>query len=423
MPYRFARGGVTSALCAFFKRSFGRIVRQLPLSLSIAVLGMFAGTYLIACGGGGTPVDDPAVVTSKSLRTVIVANGLSNPWGMVFMPDGRILVTEKSGQARLVNLNGQVSGAITGFPAVFFQGQGGLLDVQLDPDYASSPWIYWSYAEPGTGAEAGLAGTAVARGKLVGNQITQVQVLFRQSPKVDGTGHFGSRLAFAKDKTLFIALGERMTDDPGAPGVENAQNLGKHLGKVVRIARDGSIPSNNPVFTGVAALPGIYSYGHRNPQGAALHPVTGDLWISEHGPQGGDEINLIKPGRNYGWPLRSYGCPYGSPVGDACRVGGGTHAPTYEEPLTYWVPTSTAPAGMAFNAGSRYPGWEGHLFVGALAGQTLWHLTVKDNTQITKREALLTNVLGRIRHVIQGPDGWLYVLTDGDNASLYRLEV
>lgn len=391
------------------------------------VLVLLVGICLPACGGGGdagaTSVSPSATpsTTASGLKTVQIASGLSSPWGMAFMPDGRILITEKAGQMRLVSLTGQVSAPITGLPAVVNVGQGGLLDVQLDPDYGVTRWIYWSYSEPGVNAEAGLAGTAVARGQLNGNVIDHIQVIFRQSPKVSGGNHFGSRLAFAKDKTLFVTLGERMQDDPANPGTANAQNLAKTLGKVVRINRDGSIPGDNPLFGNPAALPGIYSLGHRNPQGAAINPSTGDLWVSEHGPQGGDEINLIKPGRNYGWPLRSYGCPYGSPVGDACRVGGGTHAPDFEEPLTYWVPISTAPCGMAFNTGSRYPGWEGHLFVGALAGQTLWHLTVVGN-QITAREALFTNVLGRIRHVVQGPDGWLYVLTDGASASIYRIE-
>lgn len=414
MSYRFTRNGPDAALRSFF--------RHFWFKSSLAVLGVFTGAYLIACGGGGTSSGNPATVTSQSVKAVLVASGLSSPWGMVFMPDGRVLVTEKSGQAKLVNVTtGQVSGAITGFPAVASAGQGGLLDVQLDPDYATSPWIYWSYAEKDTQAE--LYGTAVARGKLVGNQITQVQPLFQQEPKVASSGQFGSRLAFARDKTLFITLGDLVQDDPAHPTSDFSQNLATQIGKVVRITREGNFPADNPVFQGVTAKPGIYSYGHRNPQGAAIHPVTGDLWISEHGPQGGDEINLIKPGRNYGWPLRSYGCPYGAPIGDACRVGGGTHAPTYEEPLTYWVPTSTAPSGMAFNTGSRYPGWEGHLFVGSLIGKTLWHLTVKDNNQITAREALFTEALGRIRHVVLGPDGWLYVLTDGVDAKLYRIEI
>ncbi|MGQ0596530.1 PQQ-dependent sugar dehydrogenase [Aquabacterium sp.] len=378
---------------------------------------------LSACGGsgGGTAGNPAGNPSSTSVKTVLIAQGLSSPWGMVFMPDGRLLVTEKAGTMRLVSMNGQVSGAITGLLPVANAGQGGLLDVQLDPDYPTSPWIYWSYAEPGLNAEAGLAGTAVARGRLTELIMGNIQVIFHQSPKVAGTGHFGSRLAFARDKTLFITLGERMQDDPANPGVNNAQNLAKHLGKIVRINRDGGIPGDNPVFGGGLALPGIWSLGHRNVQGATIHPVTGELWASEHGPQGGDEINLVRAGRNYGWPLRSYGCPYGAAPGEACRVGGGVHAPGFEEPLSYWVPTSTAPSGMAFNTGARYPGWEGNLFVGSLAGQALWRLSV-DNEHVLAREALLSNVIGRIRDVVLGPDGWLYVMTDGDNARIYRIE-
>jgi glucose/arabinose dehydrogenase len=357
--------------------------------------------------------------TSATLKTVIVASGLNYPWGMTFLPDGTMLVTQKSGEMKILSAQGVTLSTLTGIPAVHAVGQGGLLDVQLDPDYATSPWVYWSYAEPGIGTEAGLSGTAVARGKIIAGAMTQVEVLFRQSPKVAGDGHFGSRLAFARDKTLFITMGERQKDDPAHPGLDHAQNLTNHLGKIVRINRDGSIPGDNPNFGISGAQLEIYSYGHRNVQGAAIHPVTGELWVSEHGPQGGDEINRILPGRNYGWPLRSYGCPYGAPVGDACRVGGGTHAPDFEEPLTYWAPISTAPSGMAFYTGTRYPGWAGSLFVGSLAGETLWRLSLSGN-QVTAKEALLTNEIGRIRHVVQGPDGWLYLLTD--DGHIYRLE-
>jgi glucose/arabinose dehydrogenase len=385
-----------------------------------------------ACGGkGGQDPATPSVIapstqgTPNTVNTVVtVRNGLSHPWALAFLPDGSMLVTERSGQLRHLSADGlTLSAPISGLPAVAATGQGGLLDVQIDPDFASTRWVYWSYAEAGTGAEAGLAGTAVARGQLNAGAtaLSQVQVIFRQKPKVAGTGHFGSRLVFGTDKNLFIALGERQQDDPARPGLQNAQNLLKHLGKVVRIARDGSVPAGNPSFNVAGALPEIWSLGHRNAQGAALNPATGELWVAEHGPQGGDEINRVQAGHNYGWPLRSYGCPYGSPVGEACRVGGGTHAPDFDEPLTYWVPTSTAPSGMAFYTGSRYPDWQGHLFVGSLAGQTLWHLTLNGNV-VTGREALFTNQLGRIRDVRQGPDGWLYLLTDDENGKVLRIE-
>ncbi len=292
---------------------------------------------------------------------------------------------------------------LAGLPAVVSDGQGGLLDLALDPDFATDPWVYWTYSEPGTGAEAGLSGTAVARGRLVGDALRDVAVLYRQVPKVSGAGHFGSRLAFRGDKTLFVTLGERQKGSP-------AQDLATTLGKVIRIRRDGTIPSDNPGITG--ARPEIWSYGHRNPQGAAIRPGTDELWVTEHGPQGGDELNRILPGGNFGWPLVSYGCNYGDPVGDACRIGGGIHAPTYVEPVSYWVPTSIAPAGLLFYTGTRFPGWQGNAFLGALAGTALWRVELRGNTEVA-RERLLGELGERIRDVKQGPDGFLYLLTDG----------
>lgn len=378
---------------------------------------------LAACGGGNA--GDVILTTTPSgtlVRVVVVSSGLSAPWGLAFLPGGEMLVTERGGQMRRVSADGlTVSAPISGLPPVAAGGQGGLLDVQIDPDFATTPWVYWSYAEPGSGAEVGLAGTAVARGLLVGNELRDVRVIFRQSPKVSGSGHFGSRLVFAPDKSLLITLGERQKDNPSSPTLQFAQNLGTHLGKVVRIARDGSLVAGNPDFGVPGAKPEIVSYGHRNPQAAALHPVTRELWLAEHGPQGGDEVNRVLPGRNYGWPLRSYGCQYGSVPGEACRVGGGTHAPDFEEPLTYWGPTSIAPSGMAFYTSNKHPDWQGNLFVGALAGQALWRLTLNGNT-VSQREALFLNQFGRIRDVRQGPDGWLYLLIDSDVGRILRVE-
>jgi aldose sugar dehydrogenase len=391
----------------------------------VAVMAL-ALAFTVSCGGASSEPSVTLVTPSgASVKVSTVASGLSHPWGLAFLPDGAMLVTERTGQMRRIRAGDQsLAPSITGLPDVAATGQGGLLDVQIDPDFSvSSPWIYWSYAEPGSGNESGLAGTAVARGQLnvSGTALSHVQVIFRQNPKVAGTGHFGARLVFGADKTLFIGLGERQQDDPANPTTQNAQNLAKHLGKVVRIMRDGSVPAGNPNFGVAGALPEIWSLGHRNIQGAALNPLTNELWVAEHGPQGGDEINRVQPGHNYGWPLRSYGCPYGSPVGEACRVGGGTHAPAFDEPLTYWVPISTAPSGMAFYTAARHPEWQGNLFVGSLAGQTLWRLTLKGN-EISAREALFANQLGRIRDVRQGPDGWLYLLTDEDNGKLLRIE-
>lgn len=384
---------------------------------------------LASCGGGSsndsgsntnanfTPAPVPSGVGPTT--AVTFRDGLVNPWGMAFLPDGRILVTERPGRMRLVSADGATLFApLSGVPAVHAAGQGGLLDVAIDPDFASTPWVYFSYAEDGSGG----SGTAVARGQLSGNALTNVSVIFRQLPKLGGDGHYGGRIVFAADKTLFVALGERQTDDPANPGTNNAQNLAKHLGKVVRINRDGTVPADNPFGSTPGALTHIYSRGHRNPQGAALHPVTQELWLCEHGPQGGDEINRVLAGQNYGWPLKSYGCPYGSsPADETCQVNGGTHAPSYPEPLATWVPYSTAPSGMMFYTGGGFPEWRGSLFVGALAGQSLWRFPVNGNTLGT-REQLFTSLGERIRDVRQGPDGWIYLLTDSSSGRIVRIQ-
>ena len=337
------------------------------------------------------------------------ASGLKNPWGMAFLPDGRILVTQKAGELVIVSADGKaVSAPVGGVPTVNSAGQGGLLDVAIDPDFATEPWVYISYAEAGSGG----SGTAVARGRLAGNTLQDLSVIFRQQPKVSGNGHFGSRFVFRPDKTLFVTLGDRQKGGP-------AQDLASHLGKIVRINRDGSVPADNPKFR-TLGRPEIWSYGHRNPQGAALHPTSGELWDVEHGPQGGDEINIARAGANHGWPVRSYGCNYGDRVSDTCRLGGGTHAPEFVEPLTYWVPTSIAPSGMAFYTGALFPEWKGNLFVGSLSGQALWRL-VLDGDKVVSREPLLASLGERIRHVTQGPDGALYLLTDSASGRILRV--
>lgn len=334
---------------------------------------------------------------------VTLNSSLAAPWGLAFLPDGRMLVTQKGGSLLILSNDGKtILASVSGLPVVAASGQGGLLDVALDPDFKTDPWIYWTYAEPGSGSEAGLAGTAVARGRLVGSDLQNVAVIYRQVPKGSGAGHFGSRLAFRGDKTLFVTLGERQKGSP-------AQDLATTLGKVIRINRDGTIPPDNPGIGG--ARPEIWSYGHRNPQGAAIRPGSSELWINEHGPQGGDELNRIIADGNYGWPLVSYGCNYGDPVGDACRIGGGIHAPTYVEPVSYWVPTSIAPAGLLFYTGGGFPQWKGNAFMGALAGAALWRVVLNGNTEVS-RERLFSELGERIRDVEQGPDGWIYLLTD-----------
>lgn len=380
------------------------------MSFSPAPLCLLAvAVALVACGGGGSSAaTPPATVVVPTITTL--NSSLSSPWGMAVLPSGELLVTQKSGSLLRVSANGASTTPISGILPVNSSGQGGLLGLAIDPDFATAPWVYWAYSESGSGADAALSGTAVARGRLVGNALQDVAVLFRQQPKTTGAGHFGSRLVFARDKTLFITLGDRQKFSP-------AQDLAQTIGKVVRIARDGSIPPGNPSL-GASALPGIWSLGHRNIQGAALHPDTGELWVSEHGPQGGDEVNIARAGANYGWPVKSYGCNYGDPVGDACRIGGGVHAPTYTEPLTYWVPTSVAPAGMLFYTGNLIPQWKGNMFSGSLAGQTLWRMSI-NSTAILTREALLADRNERIRDVAQAKDGAILLLTD--SGKLLRL--
>lgn len=357
---------------------------------------------LVACSDGGGN-SNSVIPPTVGAQAVTLNTSLNAPWGLAFLPDGRMLVTQKGGSMVVLSADGStVQGTLSGLPAVVAAGQGGLLDVALDPDFTTDPWIYWTYTEAGTGNEAGLTGTAVARGRLVGTALQAVAVIYRQQPKVSGNGHFGSRLAFASDKTLFVTLGERQKETP-------AQNLATTLGKVIRIHRDGTVPSDNPALAG--ALPEIWSYGHRNPQGVAMRPGSNELWINEHGPQGGDELNRVVAGGNYGWPVVSYGCNYGDPVGEACRIGGGTHAPAYIEPVSYWVPTSIAPAGLLFYTGSGFPQWHGHLFMGALVGAALWRVELNGDMEVA-RERLFADLGERIRDVEQGPDGWIYLLTD-----------
>lgn len=369
----------------------------------------------------------PLPGTAMGVTVQEVARGLDHPWGLAFLPDGRMLVTERNGRLWLLSANGKSRQAVSGLPPVVAQRQGGLMDVSVAPDRlepGSEPgrgtWLYWTYSEAGQGAELGRQGTAVARGRLIDARLTDVQVVYRQVPKTSGHGHYGSRLVWARDGTLFVTLGDRQKDNPSVPGREHAQNLGNTLGKVVRIRADGSVPNDNPRWTPPGARPEVYSLGHRNSQGAALHPGTGELWLTEHGPQGGDELNRVQAGRNHGWPLVSQGCPYGSPEVHTCQVNGGHHEPDFEPPLTVWGPYSTAPSGLAFNTGQRYPGWEGHLFSGSLSGETLWRIELRDN-RVVQRQALLERQVGRIRDVRMGPDGWLYLLTDEDDGRVLRL--
>ncbi len=373
---------------------------------------MWAAALAPFAAFGGSDAPAPNSPPSGSPKTTVLNSTLARPWGMVFLPDGRMLITQKGGSMVILSANGRtMSNPLGGVPAVVSAGQGGLLDVALDPDFttAGSNWVYFSYSETGTGG----SGTAVSRGRLntSTHQLTDVTRIFQQLPKVSGNGHFGSRLAFRADKTLFITLGERMLGKP-------AQDLTGHLGKVVRINRDGTVPSGNGTGLPAGTRTEIWSYGHRNPQGAAIHPTTGELWVLEHGPQGGDELNIARSGQNYGWPNVSYGCNYGTTT-PHCEIGGGVHTAPYTEPVSRWpapgTPTpysSIAPSGLSFYTGSGFPEWQGNVFLGALEGTALWRVVLNGNTEAS-RERLFASLGERIRCVRQGPDGWLYLLTDG----------
>ncbi|HUF34679.1 MAG TPA: PQQ-dependent sugar dehydrogenase [Gemmatimonadales bacterium] len=333
-----------------------------------------------------------------------VVSGLEHPWSVAFLPEGGMLVTERPGRLRLVSSDGRLAEPIAGVPEVAASGQGGLLDVALDPDFASNRRIYLSYAEPGDGG----AGTAVARARLAEGRLEDLTIVFRQRPKVGGANHFGSRLVFARDGLLFVTLGERNQRD-------QAQSLGDHLGTVVRIAPDGSVPKDNPFVGRRDALPEIWSYGHRNIQGAALHPETGRLWTVEHGPRGGDEVNIPASGRNHGWPVIGYGRHY-----SGARIGEGNRKEGMEQPVHYWDP-SIATSGMAFYTGDAMPGWRGSLFVGGLTARQVSRLEL-DGDRVVREERLFEDLGRRIRDVRQGPDGKLYLLTDEGDGELLRVD-
>ncbi len=359
-------------------------------------------------------VGAPALAQPAPIKPVPVLRGLDNPWALAFLPDGRMLVTEKPGRLRLALPSGELSAPLAGLPAVAAGGQCGLLDVVADPQFAQNRRIFFSFAEP---AAAGASGnsTAVASARLVGEglgaKLEDVRTIFSQKPKISSRNHCGSRIVFDRSGALLVGLGDRFS------GKDEAQNPANHIGKVVRISADGKALADNPFAGQASHAAEVYSLGHRNIQGAALHPQTGELWAVEHGPQGGDEVNRVLPGRNYGWPLVTYGRNYG--IGT--RIGEEGPKSGYEQPLRHWVPASVAPAGLAFLTSVRYPGWQGSLFMGTLRGQALLRLTL-DGNAVTGEERLLADLGQRIRDVRQGPDGWLYIVTDGDNGQVLRLE-
>ena len=355
---------------------------------------------------------------SVALKIDELTASLQSPWALAFLPDRRMLVTEKDGALKLLSAAGQTLATVGGVPVVNSAGQGGLLDIALDPAFTTNQRIYLSFSESDP-TNARQSGTAVARARLdlAANRLRDVTVIYRQLPKVSSSGHFGSRLVFDRSGYLFVTLGDRQTRAERG----FAQDLSRGNGKVVRISTEGAFPPDNPRFSAVGAQPGVWSYGHRNSQGAALHPGTGALWISEHGPQGGDEINVVLPGRNYGWPVISFGQEYGTTT----PVGEGTAKAGMEQPVSVWVSrdgnqltgpnqSSIAPSGLVFYTGDKVPEFQGNLFSGALAGAALWRVVLggpQGQTEVS-RERLLAGLGERIRDVRQGPDGWLYLLTD-----------
>jgi len=363
--------------------------------------GVFASTGCASAGAQILPS------SAGDLVVQTVAKGLDHPWAIAFLPDGRMLVTERPGRMRIVAKDGGLSPALSGVPKVFAAGQGGLLDVALDRSFTQNRTIYFCYAEPVDGG----ARTALARARLSDEatpRLDAVGVIFRQAGPLSSANHFGCRIVQTPDDNLFLTLGEHFTTR------DQAQNLGNDLGKIIRIRPDGSVPPDNPFAGKAGAKPEIWSYGHRNPQGLALHPATGKLWEHEHGPRGGDEVNIIEKGKNYGWPVIGYGIDY-----SGAKIHESTHKPGMEQPLRYWVP-SIAPSGMTFLTGDLFAAWRGNLFVGALAGQTLVRLEV-DGDKVVKEERLLQQLRERIRDVRQGPDGALWLATDSGSGRILRL--
>lgn len=344
------------------------------------------------------------------VRVTTVADGLEHPWAVAVLPSGRMLVTERPGRMRIVTADGAVSVPLQGVPAVYASGQGGMLDVVYwKPTPDSLHNIYFSYAEPGSN---GTAGTTVARARLNGNALRDVEVIFRQNKVFQSNVHFGGRLVPTPTGHLFVTLGERGERIA-------AQDRSRLQGVIVRILPDGGIPPDNP-FVGIEGMrPEIWSYGHRNPQGATLHWYYRTLWAQEHGPLGGDEVNIPQAGRNYGWPIITYGLGYdGNPIPES----EGTHKPGMQQPRHYWVPTSIAPSGLAFYHANRFPAWRGNLFLGALAGRKLVRLKT-NGYSIVHEEALITGLNARIRDVRQGRDGYLYLLTDSSNGRVLKVEL
>ena len=341
------------------------------------------------------------------IRVETVASGLANPWALAFLPDGRMLITERPGRMRLVTRDGKMSPPLAGVPKVAASGQGGLLDVIVDRDFAQNRTIYFCYADPVSGG----AQTSMARAVLDAGETPRldgVKRIFQQEGPPSGGNHFGCRIVQARDGNLFLTLGDHSTVR------DQAQNLGNHIGKIVRLAPDGSVPKDNPFVGKPGVKPEIWSYGHRNSQGAALHPATGKLWMHEHGPRGGDEINIPEAGKNYGWPVIGYGVDY-----SGAKIHEATQKPGMEQPIIQWTPV-IAPSGMAFYQGDLFPARKGNVFIGGLSSRALVRLQV-DGERVAREERLLRDLKERIRDVRAGPDGALWLLTDGSGGRLLRV--
>jgi aldose sugar dehydrogenase len=375
------------------------------LRLKSICLALLAG--LTSCAplpAQGQAPRSPTPGSVKGALTVqTIAKGLEHPWSLALLPDKRMLVTERPGRLRLVAPDGRISDPLSGVPRVYASGQGGLLDVVLSPTFAKDRLVYLSYAESGEGG----AGTAVARGRLGERGLENTQVIWRQQPKVSGSNHWGSRIVFRPDGTLFVTLGERFNYS------DSAQDLSTTIGKIVRINPDGSAPRDNPFVNRAGARPEIWSYGHRNVQAAALHPESGQLWTVEHGARGGDELNHPEAGKNYGWPVISYGTHY-----SFLKIGEGTAKAGMEQPVYYWDPV-IAPSGMVFYTGDLLADWKNNILVGSLTPGLLVRLVMKDG-KVAREERYLEDLEERIRDVRQAADGSLYLLTDTRNGRILR---
>ena len=383
-------------------QSYCQLAIAVCVKLSLVLVG------LTGCASGPVQGQAPRSPTPASVTGIVqvqsIAKGLEHPWSLAILPDKRMLVTERRGRLRLVGADGRVSEPLAGVPQVYASGQGGLLDVVLSPEFEKDRLVYLSFAEAGDGG----AGTAVARGRFGEGGLENTQVIWRQQPKVGGSNHWGSRIVFRADGTLFVTLGERFNHS------DRAQDLSAALGKVVRINPDGSAPRDNPFVNRAGARPEIWSYGHRNVQAAALHPETGQLWTVEHGARGGDELNHPEAGKNYGWPVISYGTHY-----TFFKIGEGTVKPGMEQPVYYWDPV-IAPSGMTVYTGDLFAGWKNNFLIGSLTPGGLVRLVVKDG-KVVQEERYLGELRERIRDVRQAPDGSLYILTDSRDGQILRI--